>query len=187
MISKDREYRNFSIDTNEQGAIIEGYAVVFNELTVMYEDEQGIKYYEKIDKNALTKTDITDVVLNIDHAGKPLARTKNKTLSLTIDNKGLFIRAELKSEEGKRLYEEVKQGLFDEMSFAFTVNDEEFDRTTRTRTIKDIKKLYDVSVCTRGAYSQTSIIARSYYEQQAQKEADTQRLELLKRKYKYIS
>lgn len=188
MITKDREYRSFTMEPVEgKGFVIEGYAVVFDSPRVMYEDTNGNKYYEKISREAFNKTDMTDVVLTVDHAGRPLARTRNNTLVLKIDDKGLYVRATLKTDEGKKLYAEIEQGLFDQMSFQFTIEEMEFDKISRTNNIKSIKKLYDVSVVTRGAYETTSVFARSFYKEQAEQNRKQDKLELLKNKYNYLT
>lgn len=146
---------------------VEGYALVFNQPTVLftYEDQE---YYEVIDRNALAGADMRDVILNYDHQGKVMARTRNKTLELRVDDKGLFIRARLDgTEEGRCLYEEIKGGYVDRMSFSFIANDAKFDPETRTRTIRSIKKIYDVSAVSIPAYDTTSIMARSLVEAEA--------------------
>ena len=79
---------------------------------------------------------MADVVMNFNHGGKPVARTKNGTLGIDIDSVGLKVDADLSgTEEGRKLYEEVKGGYIDKMSFAFTVNAEEYNKDTRTRRI----------------------------------------------------
>ena len=175
MISKDREYRAFEFRALEQDdkKIIEGYAVVFDKPTVMYSFD-GIDYKEVIKKSAFDKTQMSDVVLNIDHSGKPLARTKNNTLELTIDDKGVFVRADIGgTEAGRQAYEEIKGGYFDKMSFCFITREddgEEYDTKTHTRSITGIERLFDVSVVTFPAYDTTSVYARSYFEADAEKE-----------------
>ena len=110
MITKDREYRMFDIrmaDKREENEdmFVEGYALTFNEPTVLYRID-GVEYKEQIDSKALDQADLHDVVMNFNHGGKPVARTRNKTLELTVDEKGLFVRANLKgTEEGRKLYE----------------------------------------------------------------------------------
>lgn len=183
MITKDRNYRSFQMDAQDD-YIIEGYAIVWNVETVMY-TERGIEYKEQIVRGALDGADLSDVVLNVDHQGRPLARTKNGTLHLTIDDKGLFIRAELRTDEGKKVYDEIKQGLFETMSFCFQISEEEYNQDYTMRSITKINKLWDVSVTTRGAYEQTSVFARAYFEDKAA--ADRQELELAKKKYKYMT
>lgn len=167
MISKDREYRFFEIraketeEQEEKREIIEGYAVIFDDPTMLYEID-GVEYFEKIDRHALDDAKLDDVVLNFNHGGKPVARTRNKTLELEIDEKGLKVRAYLGgTEEGRKLYEEVKGGYLDKMSFAFIYDSNEYDRKTRTNTITKIQRLFDVSVVDFPAYDSTSVNARS--------------------------
>lgn len=174
MISKDRSYRSFDFRAKDEDGkmIIEGYAVTFEKPTVMYTFD-GIDYKEQIMKSAFDKTQMSDVVLNIDHGGKPIARTKNKTLELTLDEKGLFIRADLSgTSSGRQAYEEIKGGYFDKMSFCFITSDdgEEYDKDTHMRSITGIERLFDVSVVTFPAYDTTSVYARSYFEAEAEKE-----------------
>ena len=184
MITKDRNYRSFEIRAGEEANIIEGYAVVFNTVETMYEYD-GIKYNEEIRSGAFNNAVMNDVVLNFNHGGKPVARTKNNTLQLTIDQRGVMVRADLSgTEEGRRLFEEVKGGYLDKMSFAFTINAEEYNRDTRTRSITEVKRLYDVAVVDIPAYESTSVQARSYFEAEAQREEVEARamLELAKAK-----
>lgn len=181
MISKDRQYRNFEVRAlEEEGMIVEGYAVTFNQPTVMYEFD-GIEYKEEIDKNAFDGAEMRDVVLNYNHDGKPFARTKNSTLKLSIDDFGLKIRADLSgTEEGRKTYEEVKGGYLDKMSFAFNVSKEEYDTTQRLRRITGIKRLFDVAIVDLPAYDTTSVYARSESKVFFEAEAEKERLESLK-------
>ena len=57
------------------------------------------------------------------------------------------------------VYSMMKAGVIDQMSFAFTVRDYSYDSASRTTTIKDIDKLFDVSVVDSPADPQTSISA----------------------------
>ena len=190
----EREYRSFaefSISEADAGEMyVEGYAVVFTSPTGMSslgDDE----YKEQIDRNAFAGTDMADVILNYNHAGKVVARTRNKTLQLSVDDRGLFIRARLEgTEEGRRLYEEIKGGYLDKMSFAFSVGDENYDGASQTRTIKQIKRLYDVSVVSLPAYDDTSVSARSYFSAVAEEERkaleSASMLELEKMKFEFM-
>ena len=170
-ITKDRQYRSFEFNkSDEKDMIIEGIPIVFEEATTTFEID-GIKYYEKISRDALRNAKIDDVVLNIDHVGKPAAKTKNGTLELEIRDNDVFVRADLsKNATGRELYEDISNGFYDKMSFAFTIGEEEYDRDSRTRIIKKINRLYDVSAVTVPAYEQTTINARSYFEAEAEKE-----------------
>lgn len=188
MITKDRRYWSFECRADQNEAAVEGYAAVFNTPTVMYEYD-GIKYSEKVDRGAFDQAQMSDVVMNFNHGGKPVARTKNGTLKLSIDDYGLKVHADLSSTtESRALYEEIKAGLIDKMSFAFTVGEESYDRDTRTRTIKAIKRVFDVAAVDFPAYESTAITARSYFEAEAERERAEARqaLELAKAKYNYL-
>lgn len=173
---------NKRIDTDYY---VEGYATTFDEPYLLYEID-GIKYYEKIDRNALEGADISDVIMQYDHQGKVLARLSNGTLGIEPTEKGLFIYADLsKSQEARELYEEIKNGLVTKMSWAFTVADEEYDKETRTRIIKRIKKVYDVSAVSIPANDGTIISARSFINGVIEKEQQ-ELLERRKRKIKLL-
>lgn len=180
MISKDRQYRAFDFNTSENEMIIEGKAVAFESPTVMFEMD-GVKFYEVIDRKAFENTNMDDVVLVVDHKGKPAAKTKNGTLELKTNDSGLFVRGDLsKNATGRELHEDIKNGFYDKMSFAFTVKKESYDKETRTLRIEEIDRLYDVSAVTFPAYEATSISARSFYEA----EAEVERRELREKELK---
>lgn len=165
-ISADREYRSFDFNAPADEMRIEGVPVVFDQPTVLA-TIGGVEYREIIQSGALDGTDMTDVVLVIDHQGKPGAKTKNNTLQLRVGADGLYMNADLsKNATGREMYEDVTNGFYDKMSFAFTVADEVYvhEKDSSTRIIKRIKELFDVSVVTRPAYSQTSVMARSWAE-----------------------
>lgn len=131
---------------------------------MLYEID-GVKYYEEIDRHALDKADLSDVIMQYDHQGKVLARLSNGTLGIEPDDNGLFIYADLsKSQAAKELYEEIRNGLITKMSWAFTVAEDKYNRETRTRTITKIKKVYDVSAVSVPANSGTEISARSWLD-----------------------
>ena len=177
MISNDREYRGFEMRAEEDGMKVTGYAAVFNAPAVLYEDG-NYQYKEQVDRRAFDNALMTDVVMNYNHQGKPVARTKNGTLSLTTDDVGLKISADLSgTEEGRRLFEEIRGGYIDKMSFAFTVSEEAYDNDSHTRTITGVKRLYDVAAVDIPAYDQTSISARDWFtaEAEAQAKAEARR------------
>lgn len=180
MITKDREYRAFDFVMNDEMRAT-GMPVVFNSPTVMYEID-GIQYFEQIDQRAFDGADMTDVVLNIDHAGKPAAKTKNGTLVLDVRADGVHMTADLsKNATGRELHEDIKNGFYDKMSFAFTVAKESYNKKSRTRVIEKIDRLFDVSAVTFPAYSQTAISARSFFEVEAEKEKIAEAVEQEKR------
>lgn len=171
----DREYRyfaNFEIRAAEENKelYVEGYAITFNSPTVLWEYD-GIEYKEQIHDRAFDEADVSDVIFNYNHRGKVMARTRNKTLQLSTDSKGLYIRARLDgTEEGRRLYEEIQGGYIDRMSFAFSTRESAYDSENHMRTIRKVKKLYDVSAVDIPAYDDTSISARSFFELEREKE-----------------
>lgn len=169
VISKDREYRAFELRAADGEMTVEGYAAIFESPAVLYSYD-GVDYREVIDRKAFSGAQMADVVMNYNHQGKPVARTKNGTLQLRVDSTGLQIRADLSgTEEGRRLYEEIRGGYIDKMSFAFTVSEDSYDRDTHTRRILGIQRLYDVAAVDLPAYDATNISARSYFSAEAEK------------------
>lgn len=131
----------------------------------------GVKYYEVIDRHALDGCDMSDVIFNYNHGGKVVARLRNKTLVLTITDRGLDMEADLSgTAAGRDLYEEIDGGYVDKMSFSFVVRAAEYDAATHTRRITKIRKLYDVSAVDIPAYEETSLSARSFFEVEHSKE-----------------
>lgn len=162
-----RDFENFEIRAageNNNELYVEGVACVFNQETVLFECD-GIEYKEKVDDRAFDEADMTDVIFNYNHGGKVTARTRNKTLQVTVEKDGVHMKARLDgTEEGRRLYEEIKGGYIDRMSYAYSVTEAAYDTTNHLRTIRKIKKLYDVSAVDIPAYDTTSISTRSLLE-----------------------
>lgn len=147
-------------EAEEQELYVEGYAVRFDSPTVLFE-YGGTEYKEQIDRHAFDGALMEDVIFNYNHGGKVLARTRNDTLWLTVDDMGVFVRAQLDgTEEGRKLYEEIAGGYIDRMSFAFTIQEESYDSAEHLWTIQKVKRLYDVSAVDIPAYDDTSIAAR---------------------------
>lgn len=169
-----REVRSMPVsidDSQDQKMLIQGYAIRFNEPAVF--DVDGVEYREVIDPRALDKTDMRDVPLRYNHSDNVMvmARTRNKTLQLIKDEEGLRILAELaNTTAGRDLYELIKRGDVDKMSFAFTVARDDYDVETRTRRILAVDKIFDVSAVDSPAYETTSISVRSYFEAEAEKQ-----------------
>jgi HK97 family phage prohead protease len=146
--------------------IVEGYPIVFDQEA--YIDCGFDGWWEKVERSAFANADMTDVALKYNHNDNVfiLARTRNGSLTLTIDDHGVFMHAELIDTTTNRdVYEMVKSGLLTEGSFAFTVTDtrEALVNGEVHRTITGIGKLFDVAICPNGAYGDlTEIYARSY-------------------------
>lgn len=148
-------------EEDEQKMVLEGYAIVFDQETLIGDKEKG--FIESIDRNALKNANMKDVPMKYNHDDSFLiiARTRNNSLRLTVDDIGLKVRAELiDTDSNKDIYKMVKAGLLDKMSFAFTVSSQKIDRSgdIPKRTITGIDRLYDVSIVDLPAYDQTSIV-----------------------------
>lgn len=167
--SNEREYRNMTLeirepDEGEERMTVAGYASTFDEPYTLFENDDLV-YREKVDARAFDNTDMSDVIMQYDHAGRVFARISNNTLNVNPDEKGLFIEADLSGTElGRQLYTEIRGGYTDKMSFGFTVDaDEELRSETEDgrvlieRTITGISKLYDVSAVSIPANNGTSI------------------------------
>lgn len=156
---KEKEIRKldlqFRAETNEEEKMeIKGYAVVFN-------SPETYGYTEVIDPRALDSADMSDVVLRYNHNDSfmVLARTRNGSLKLSKDDTGLFMDAVLQDDitEHKNIFNAVKSQLIDKQSFAFTVEEDEYDYETDTRTITKIGKLFDISVVDQPFYNATDV------------------------------
>lgn len=195
-IKANREYRAilepFRVDGTEKRLqtehYFEGYATTFDQPYLMYEYDD-IKYYEVIERSALDGADMSDVIMQYDHTGRVRARMSNGTLFLEPDSHGLFTYGDLsKSSASRELYEDIASGLVTKMSWAFTIADEIYDKSERTRIIKKVRKVYDVSAVSMPANDATEISARSYFDGVIERERQEllARLELAKKKYYYL-
>lgn len=158
---KQPQTRSYSVRAADKPLVIEGTAVVF-------EKPANIgSYTEYIARNALDGVDLDNITLLVNHdgAGIPLARSP-KTLTLTVTDSGLEMRAELPdTEQGRSVYEAVRRGDLSEMSFAFDIGQQTFDQQTRTATITQIAAVYEISIVNRAAYPQTTVQARAGKEE----------------------
>lgn len=168
-----RQYRAFTdvaVKEEDEARSVEGYATTFDVPYLLWRDGD-YEVWEQVDKRAFDKTDMTDVIFQYNHEGRVFARQSNGTLSLNADDHGLHIVADLGGTEiGRQLYEEIKGGYTNKMSFGFRVNEdsretlEEDGLIKITRTILGIEKLYDVSAVSIPANDATAISARNFCE-----------------------
>lgn len=166
-IRNDREYRNTGAFNAVGDYMVEGYASTFEPYELMQID--GVSYYERIEPTAFEEADLTDVVFLRDHTGRVLARTKNDTIELSIDEHGLHQRTNLGLTEASRaMREDIAVGNYTQMSFSFVVapNGDHYDRDTRTRVIDRIAKVYDISAVSFPANPGTDIgiSMRDYFD-----------------------
>jgi HK97 family phage prohead protease len=142
---------------------LSGYAAVFNESSL------PLPFKETIAPGAFRKTltETPDVRLLINHEGLPLARTKNGTLMLEEDDKGLRFDADLAdTQEGRDIYELVRRGDVDQMSFAFRVIRQKWNDDKTRRILTEVSLADgDVSVVTYPAYPTTTVEAREHLKE----------------------
>lgn len=196
-IKSDREYRNMTIEINtepeEQEMMVRGYASTFNEPYTLFEND-SFQFNEVVDADAFTNTDMSDVIMQYNHEGRVFARISNNTLTVLPDERGLLIEANLGGTElGRQLYEEIRGGYTNKMSFGFTVDGETVEREERegektiiTRRITSVKKLYDVSAVSIPANDATEISVRNLTDGVIEKiqaeRLEAEKLELRRRK-----
>lgn len=172
----DREYRDMTIEVRtaedaelqDNRMVVRGYASTFNDPYTLYQDKDWT-FKEQVDADAFKNTDMSDVIMQYDHQGRVFARMSNGTLTVTPDERGLLIEADLGGTElGRQLYEEIRGGYTNKMSFGFTVDGEDILNTKdedgmdlTVRTITSVRKLYDVSAVSIPANDATSISVRS--------------------------
>lgn len=166
-LNEGRQYRDFSALVPQDDMVVDGYATTFNEPYLLYRDD-GYEVWEQVDPHAFDEADMTDVVMQYDHAGRVFARQSNGTLTLRTDEHGLHVTALLGGTElGRQLYEEIKGGYTSKMSFGFTVEEdrreitEEGENVRVMRTLIKIGRLYDVSAVSIPANDGTIISART--------------------------
>lgn len=144
---------------------VEGYATTFEDPYTLFEDLDGWKYVEIIDRHALDEADMSDVIFQYDHEGRVYARNTNNTLYFEPNEHGLFIAADLsKTSLARQMHEDIAVGNVTRMSWAFIPVAEEYseDRENKvfTTRITRVKKVFDVSAVSYPADPNTEISAR---------------------------
>lgn len=145
---------------------VEGYAARYDKY-LLYDDGDYGKVYERFEPGCFSETDMSDVILQFDHAGRVFARTTNGTLLVEPDDNGLFVAADLDKTDGARaLYDDVAAKMITKMSWRFKVGTYNVERTEGSRDITivhtKIPKIYDVSAVSIPANQDTEINARSW-------------------------
>ena len=115
-------------------------------------------YTESIDEHAFDETDMSDTILNFNHNDDiVLAGVKNGSLQLEAREDGLHVDDAriINTTQGNDVLTLVREGLIDKMSFAFTVDEDEWEvRDGKDyRRITKIGKLFDVSLVVFPAYT----------------------------------
>ena len=172
--TSEREYRDINLGGMELRTladgqmVVEGYATTWGEYLLW--EEEGYRVYEKFDPHAFDKCDRSDIIMQLNHEGRVYARGGNNTLIVEPDQNGLKITAYLGgTEEGRKIFEEIKGGYLTKMSHGFrkktdkreVIEDHETGAVEIHRTILEVAKEYDVSVVSLPANEATSISARN--------------------------
>ena len=187
----DRETRQmrsiaskFETRESEEGLFIEGYFSVFNST---YELWPGAT--ESVAPGAFASTLGGDIRALIDHETRlVLGRNKSGTLELREDSHGLWGRVKINpnDQDAVNLYERVKRGDVDQCSFGFDIVKEDTevrDDGSVHWTIREVK-LYEVSVVTFPAYTETSVSARKKDFEEIQKRKTEKWRDDMKRRLK---
>lgn len=158
-----------------------GYFAVFNSDYTIWDGAT-----ESVDPHAFDETLDADIRCLIDHDTRlVLGRTKSGTLTLRIDEKGLYgeVKINEADQDAMNLYERVKRGDVDQCSFGFDIVKEEYEERKNNVhwTIKKVI-LYEVSVCTFPAYEETEVSARKKdYGSIKKREVDAWKIKMLEK------
>lgn len=143
---------------------VEGYAARY-EPYVLYYDMDGEPIYERFEPGCFDACDMSDVIMQYDHAGKVHARTTNGSLLVEADQVGLFTAADLgRTEAARDLYADIDAKMVTKMSWRFRVGEYYYDAPSRTIVHKTVRKIYDVSAVSIPANDNTEINARAFVD-----------------------
>ena len=142
---------------------VEGYAARYEPYVLYMDGDQPV--YERFEPGCFDDCDMSDVIMQYDHAGKVLARTGNGSLIVGADENGLYFAADLgRTEAARSLYDDVKAGMVTKMSWRFRCGTYYYDQETRTIVHKTVKKIYDVAPVSIPANDDTVINARAWVD-----------------------
>lgn len=157
----------------DEDNIIEGYAAVFNKDS---EDFGG--WHERISPGAFSEVLSDNAVALFNHDMNYVLGRNGVNVNIEQDDHGLKYTIKLPDTTFARdLRNLIKEGIIHQSSFAFTVKDQEWKHSNSAsepsvRTIKKVKRLYDVSPVTTPAYPDASVGARSFAETKPKEEGE---------------
>lgn len=183
-MSKELEVRNlqYEVRFKDDDRTIEGYAIVCNS------ESEDMGFREIVAPEALEGIiDKSDCLMLLDHNRSKgiLARSKfgKGSLQLEVDEVGLKFRFTCPNTTiGDEAYEGVKRGDYQNCSFAFVADKDEWSKKANgeyLRTIRSFKYIKDCSIVAEPAYSATTVSCRSFDEY---KEEEAKLLEEVKQK-----
>lgn len=158
---RDNEPETDEENGQQQGKVISGYAILFNEPSQPMPVDNST-FTETISPQALQGVDLSKLVMIYNHDyANILASVKAGTLDVNVDEKGLAFKATLPDTTvANDVYENIKAGNLDSMSFGFSVLADEWQQAndgSYTRQIDKIENLYELSVVTLPAYDGTEL------------------------------
>lgn len=161
---------------------VEGFAARY-EPYELYRDFDGEPVYERFERGCFDNCDMSDIIMQYDHAGKVMARTSNGSLLVEVTDDGLFVAADLgRTEAARDLYQDIAAGMVTKMSWRFAVGDYYYDQESRTIVHKTVRKIYDVAPVSIPANDNTEINARAWGDgvtaQAARREAELEEMRL---------
>ena len=142
---------------------VEGYAAKYEPYVLYYDGDNPV--YERFAPGCFAGTDMSDIIMQFDHAGKVFARTTNGSLIVEPDDVGLFFAADLgRTVAARSMYDDVRIGMVTKMSWRFRLGDYYYDAPTRTIVHQSVPKIYDVSAVSIPANDNTVINARAWVD-----------------------
>ena len=143
---------------------VEGYAARY-EPYLLYYNYHDEPVYERFERGCFDGCDMSDIIMQYDHAGKVMARTGNGSLIVEVTDQGLFVAADLgRTEAARDLYTDIQEGMVTKMSWRFRTGDYYYDKDSRTIVHTKVDKIYDVSAVSIPANDNTEINARSFVD-----------------------
>ncbi|WP_260850003.1 phage major capsid protein [Leuconostoc mesenteroides] len=142
--------------TGEKRHLLSGYAIVFNS------PSENMGFIETVDSHALDDVDLSNVFALYNHDFNNVLGKTGKNLTLNTDKKGLSFSLELLPSD-EHIFELVKDGIINRMSFGFIVDKDDWQDSTH-RTILKIKELQEISLVPVPAYEGTDITAKRSLE-----------------------
>lgn len=147
----------------ESSHYVDGYAALYNRYPLFEIDGETV--YEEFARGCFAETDMSDVIMQYDHAGMVFARTRNGSLVVNVDDIGLRVGADLSlTDAARQMYDAIDKGLVVKMSWRFLPGEWRFDEATNTIVHTSIRKIYDVSAVSIPANDETQINARAWVD-----------------------
>lgn len=177
-----RQYREMTLTPITEGLTqtklidcekyVEGYAAKYDPYVLWEEDDGPI--YEQFLREAFDGTDMSDIIFQLNHSGRVYARTGNGSLVVQLDDTGILTGADLgRTASAESIYDDINAGMLTKMSWGFYTGsygkDYYYDAKTRTIVHRHVPRIFDVSVVALPANEDTSINARSFCDDVAER------------------